>query len=100
MRSNDLCPQLGQSTLETTLDGNNQYPINQLGESYGLAILADIVGEEPDLIAAVGIDGNEGYVRAEELSADYDVQPDEVVLIPLYDVNGVEIGSFALNSMK
>lgn len=88
------------ASLETTLDGNNQYPINQLGESYGLAILADIVGEEPDLIAAVGIDGNEGYVRAEGLSADYDVQPDEVVLIPLYDVNGVEIGSFALNSMK
>ena len=88
------------ASLETTLDGNNQYPINQLGESYGLAILADIVGEEPDLIAAVGIDGNEGYVRAEELSADYDVQPDEVVLIPLYDVNGVEVGSFALNSMK
>ena len=88
------------ASLETTLDGNNQYPINQLGESYGLAILADIVGEEPDLIAAVGIDGNEGYVRAEELSADYDVQPDEVVLIPLYDVNGVEVGSFALNCMK
>lgn len=88
------------ASLETSLDDNNQYPVNQVGESYGLAVLADIVGEEPDLIAAVGVDGNEGYVRAEELSADYDVQPDEVVLIPLYDVNGVEIGSFALNSMK
>ena len=60
----------------------------------------DIVGEEPDLILAVGEDGVEGFVRAEELCADYDVLPDEVVLIPLYDVNGVEIGSFALNSMK
>ena len=48
----------------------------------------------------MGEDGVEGFVRAEELCADYDVLPDEVVLIPLYDVNGVEIGSFALNSMK
>lgn len=88
------------ASLETSLDDNNQYPVNQFGESYGLAVLADIVGEEPDLIAAVGMDGITGYVRAEELSSYYDVQPDEVVLIPLYDVNGIEIGSFALNSMK
>lgn len=76
------------------------HPVNQYGESYGPCVLADIVGEEPDLILAVGEDGVEGFVRAEELCADYDVLPDEVVLIPLYDVNGVEIGSFALNSMK
>ena len=52
------------------------------------------------MILAVGEDGVEGFVRAEELCADYDVLPDEVVLIPFYDVNGVKIGSFALNSMK
>lgn len=88
------------AVLKNSLDSNNQYPVNQLGESYGLAVLADIVGEEPDLIAAVGVDGNDGYVRADELSAEYDVEPNEEVLIPLYDMNGVEIGSFALNSMK
>ena len=72
-------------------------------ESYGKnndVLIQEIHRQKPDLIAAVGVDGNEGYVRAEELSADYDVQPDEIVLIPLYDVDGVEIDSFALNSMK
>lgn len=85
---------------EIYLSDNNQYPVNQSGESYGPYILADIVGKEPDLISAVGVDGIEGFVRPEELCADYGVQPDEIVLIPLYDANGVEISSFALNSMK
>lgn len=89
-----------QAIVEASLDDNCQYPVNQFGESYGSCVLAEIVGEEPDLISAVGEDGVEGFVRAEELCADYDVLPDEVVLIPLYDVSGVEIGSFALNSMK
>lgn len=89
-----------QDNDKESLDDNCQYPVNQYGESYGPCVLADIVGEEPDLILAVGEDGVEGFVRAEELCADYDVLPDEVVLIPLYDVNGVKIGSFALNSMK
>jgi len=87
-------------SFETTLDNNHQYQVNQFGESYGLAVLVDIVGEEPDLIAAVGINGTDGYVRAEELSDYYDVSSDEVVFIPLYDVDGNEIDTFALNSMK
>lgn len=89
-----------EAMAEAYLDDNNQYPVNQYGESYGPYVLIDIVGEEPDLISAVGVDGTEGFVRPEELCADYSVQPDEVVLIPLYDVNGMEISSFALNSMK
>ncbi|SHM93698.1 hypothetical protein SAMN05660826_02384, partial [Caldanaerovirga acetigignens] len=31
--------------------------INEYGETYGSAIFAEILGKEPDLIAAIGIDG-------------------------------------------
>ena len=37
------------------------YPINENGQTYG-PLLADPYTPEPDLIAAVGIDGTEGYI--------------------------------------
>ncbi|MCI8688669.1 MAG: hypothetical protein HFF57_10280 [Lawsonibacter sp.] len=86
--------------LMSALTADGDYPRAASGETYGSSMLAGIVGKEPDLISAVGVDGIEGFVRPEELCADYGVQPDEIVLIPLYDANGVEISSFALNSMK
>lgn len=85
---------LGELTL--SLDENGQYPVNVHGETYGSGLLYEIVGEEPDLIEAVGTDGTEGYVRTEELHPFYDVEEGEDLLIPLYDVNGEEIGSFKL----
>lgn len=85
--------------LKGSLDENGQYPVNLSGESYGSALLVEIVGDEPDLIEAVGVDGVNGYVYTEDLHADYDVPIGEDVLIPLYDVNGVEISSFLLHGV-
>lgn len=82
--------------LKDTLDTDGQYPVNQNGESYGSALLSDIVGEEPDLIAAVGVDGVRGYIRPEESHAIYNVPIDQDVPIPLYDVNGNVIGTYLL----
>ncbi len=78
--------------LIATLDEDGQYPVNANGESYGSTLLFDIVGEEPDLIQAEGMDGTEGYVRKTELYADYNLGSEDI-LIPLYDINGTEIGS-------
>ena len=82
--------------LSLLLDENGQYPVNVHGETYGSGLLYEIVGEEPDLIEAVGTDGTEGYVRTEELHPFYDVEEGEDILIPLYNVNSEEIGSFKL----
>ena len=84
-------------SLRASLNENNFYPVNRYGESYGSALLADIVGEDPDLILAVGNNGLSGYVRADELKADYDVPPEDNVTISVYDLDGLVIDTFVLN---
>jgi len=84
-------------SLKASLVNNCQYPVNQYGESYGSALLLEIVGEEPDLISAVGMNGISGYVRAEELEFDYDAPSEEDVIIPVYDLNGIAVDSFVLH---
>lgn len=80
------------AALAQSLDAEGNYPVNLRGETYGSAMLSDIVGNDPDLIAAVGIGGTDGYVRADDLSAETTKQE-----IPLYNVQGTTvIGSFAL----
>ncbi len=46
----------------------SEYNSNRNGETYGSALSADTIGFEPDLIAAVGTNGINGYVRPEDLS--------------------------------
>lgn len=95
-RSNYLADLL---ILMKSLDDNQQYPVNKNGESYGSALLSDVVGKEPDLIASIGVDGVEGYVRADELHTEHHVPANEEFPIPLYDVDGNVIGSFMLTGV-
>ena len=87
-------------SFKDSLNETYQYPVNQSGESYGSGLLAEIVGEEPDLIEAIGVNGIVGYVRAEELEADYDVPPEEDVIISVYDLDGLVVDTFVLNGRE
>ena len=53
--------------------------------------MAEIVGCEPDLVSAVGVDDVEGYVRSADLFTEISETGAE---IPLYDLNGNVIGRF------
>lgn len=75
------------------------YPVNQNGETYGSSLYASNIGEEPDLVLAIGINGKTGYVRnsdTEVTSVD-----NENITIPLYESDGkTVIGSFILTSVQ
>ena len=43
-------------------EGKPIYPVNENGQTYGMENPYIYVGQTPDLIAAVGIDGTEGYI--------------------------------------
>lgn len=71
-------------------------PVNSRGETYGTLSAALETGKHPDLVAAMGTEGQSGYVRYEEL-----VAADERAFgrydgkfIALYDLAGKRIGSF------
>lgn len=96
---------LAELALTLTADGG--YPVTASGKTYGSALLSDLAGEIPELIAAVGIDGREGYVLANELypemngladaeayAAYLKTTEDTYRAIPLYDLNEAVIGSF------
>lgn len=95
------------------------YPINENGLTYGSLSNADFYGVEPDLIAAIGIDGTEGYVYKTDLAAGQPKNPEEAVeymklmktryeemnmtgekyekIIPLYAIDGISIiGEFGI----
>lgn len=55
-------------SVEQTSLINGNFPKNVRGETYGTALMAEVVGEMPDLQAAIGTDGQEGYVRTSDLS--------------------------------
>lgn len=85
-------------SLLSTLDANGNYPTTDAGETYGSILLADVVGYEPDLVAAQGIDGIVGYYRNEDLNptiytmSDYKNYRSALEAnewkIPLYDLQG------------
>ena len=77
------------------VDGD--YPRNSKGETYGPE-LYDIVGASPDLLAATGVGGVEGYIRQEESAGPPDAQPGQDIFIPLYDWEGNIIGAFPLQA--
>lgn len=78
-----------------TVDG--AYHQNGEGKTYGSLGLADVVGAEPELISAIGTNGESGYVRSDELFANYDTEGYAGRYIGLYDVDGHDIGSFFIN---
>ena len=91
-------------SVEQTSLINGNFPKNVRGETYGTALMAEVVGEMPDLQAAIVTNDQEGYVRTSDLSHPkfetpqdalewQKTQPDSYY-IPLYDFQGNEIGSF------
>lgn len=85
-----------------------EYDVNNNGETYGSLLSEYTIGEAPDLISAVGTNGEEGYVRAEDLTPEVssieealeqEIENGEVRTIPLYDVDGeTVIGEFELET--
>lgn len=99
----------GIDYAEAGLTPKGTFPVNELGETYGDVKAANIVGTRPDLIAAVGNGGIEGYLRMSDMrpniTCDTDIEayyerlrtdPD----IPLYDVHGNVIGSFTISGSE
>lgn len=87
------------SLLDALVDG--VFPTNSLGESYGSTVLAAYVGYEPDLEAAIGTNGEHGYIFGEDqLSAPHNLPASECpheFMIPLYDSEHNVIGEFAMS---
>ena len=100
------------STSGNLLNRENEappvYPVNQYGLTYGSAAEAFSYETEPDLIAAIGVDGIEGYVYAEDLRGPMPNSPEEASAlmeargseprsIPLYEKDGkTVIGEFLI----
>lgn len=83
--------ELNLETNEVEND-NIQYETNENGETYGLGCYEEELGELPDLIKAIGIDGIVGYVRQTDLNEDAQT-------IPLYDKDGQTVlGEFELKA--
>ncbi|BDF69120.1 hypothetical protein CE91St41_01010 [Oscillospiraceae bacterium] len=94
--------------LASTLDSNGQYPVNAQGQSYGSGLLANMVGHAPDLIAATGENGVEGYILRRDIDPDvttlreallHTAQANDNLIIPLYDASGSAIGTFKLSPL-
>lgn len=77
------------------------FPTNSLGESYGSSGLTAYVGYEPDLEAAIGTNGEEGYICDEDRqSVPHDLPAAECpheFMIPLYDSEHNVIGEFGMS---
>lgn len=77
------------------------FPTNSLGESYGSSGLTAYVGYEPDLEAAIGTNGEEGYICDEDRqSVPHDLPAAECpheFMIPLYDSEHNVIGEFSMS---
>lgn len=97
-----MCLSVGAADAPaTSVDG---YPINANGETYGSYLDRHKYGYAPDLIAALGDDGTEGYIRREDFAPElggsleelrqYQAHVDANPAIPLYDLDGKVIGSF------
>lgn len=108
LRNHDLqtLPQEMLGQLE-----NGAYPRNSKGETYGSELLKNVAGGDPDLISAIGTNGEHGYVRESDMGY-YNVHnPDEALAymeemkkypngydIPLYDSEGNVIGVFRMST--
>lgn len=100
-----------------------QYRINKNGQTYGSVdpTLKDSAEQEPpQLIAAIGVDGTDGYVNLDDLNGNQPTNPDEAIkymeeleaaveeakqsgseyldFIPLYDSDGeTVVGQFGIS---
>ena len=97
-RSADIEAQIA-ALAENTLTEDNTYPVNAAGETYGSVLLADMAGEDPDLMSATNHEGVSGYIRIDDVpTIDPNVSVAAIQAIPLYDMNGNVIGAFELEA--
>lgn len=95
-RSADLKTQIAV-LAETTLTEDGAYPVNAAGETYGSVLLADMAGQNPDLVSATNQKGVDGYIRISDVpTIGLDESAAAIQAIPLYDMNGNVIDSFEL----
>lgn len=76
--------------------------VNELGMTYGSGLTE---GKRPDLIYAIGDDGNFGYVRATDLDGPANLEEaqnyEPIGSVPLYDKDGVTvIGTFTIGEAQ
>ena len=57
------------SVMHTAPQKSPVYQVNDSGETYGSASIAQTPDQEPDLIAALATNGKQGYVRKTDLDA-------------------------------
>lgn len=78
---------------------NGEYPKNSRGETYGSEAMSRYVGYRPDLFAALGTEGEDGYLARTEIPPSAPTLPEDECphsfLFPLYDSEHREIGKFA-----
>lgn len=104
-------PESEDSGVKTNDGACAAYPVNQNGETYGNDLMARDLGYEPDLIAATGTEGQDGYVREADVPGSDVTTPEEAVAymehlkslspsytIPLYDQEGNVIGEFRIDN--
>lgn len=103
-----ISPWLEALAEEHLVDG--QYPVNSKGQTYGPQSLVRVTGQLPDLISAVGEDGVEGYILREDVEGPEVNTPEEAfesmltandrLIIPLFDAEGNEIGTFHITPVS
>ena len=98
----------GTST-ESAPEISMAYAVNERGETYGTVRQANVIGAFPDLIAAVGLDGKVGYIRFNDAHptinnetefALYRAALEKDRTIPLYNLDGEEIGRFEISEAE
>ena len=75
---------------------NGEYPVNAKGKSYGSAELEAYVGYRPDLVPAIGTNGEKGYISSRR---ELNLRNGETGTIPLYDIAGNIIGEFEVGGV-
>lgn len=87
---------------------HTQYEVNQAGETFGSAALAEELGVEPDLISVELADGSTGYVRATDLNGPVPKSPEDAAALssnakdrklPVYTSDGTTVtGEFVVQA--
>lgn len=84
----------------------SEFGTNASGQTYGTGLFVET---DPDLISAIGVDGAQGYVKAEDLKEPEPASPTQALadsikdafLIPLYASDGkTTLGSFEVAPME
>ena len=95
------------NSSQSTVEG---IQVNSSGETFGSMLFVTNYEDRPDLIAAVGVDGVEGYIRKSDFDGEMPSSPEEAVklmhspeylytarVVPLYDSEGKNvIGEFRM----